>query len=60
MAIRVLGIPVTIISLGLSKIFMQQANDYYIEHRNSEIYYLNLVPSGYSFYNSLCATLFVQ
>ncbi|WP_141061956.1 type 8 capsular polysaccharide synthesis protein Cap8K [Staphylococcus aureus] len=32
MAIRVLGIPVTIISLGLSKIFMQQANDYYIEH----------------------------
>ncbi|WP_174831172.1 type 8 capsular polysaccharide synthesis protein Cap8K [Staphylococcus aureus] len=31
MAIRVLGIPVTIISLGLSKIFMQQANDYYIE-----------------------------
>lgn len=34
MAIRVLGIPVTIISLGLSKIFMQQANDYYIEHGN--------------------------
>ncbi|HDG4477428.1 TPA: type 8 capsular polysaccharide synthesis protein Cap8K [Staphylococcus aureus] len=33
-AIRVLGIPVTIISLGLSKIFMQQANDYYIEHGN--------------------------
>ncbi|HHW9402483.1 TPA: type 8 capsular polysaccharide synthesis protein Cap8K [Staphylococcus aureus] len=34
MAIRVLGIPVTIISLGLSKIFMRQANDYYIEHGN--------------------------
>ncbi|HDR3160616.1 TPA: type 8 capsular polysaccharide synthesis protein Cap8K [Staphylococcus aureus] len=34
MAIRVLGIPVRIISLGLSKIFMQQANDYYIEHGN--------------------------
>ncbi|HHP7505098.1 TPA: type 8 capsular polysaccharide synthesis protein Cap8K [Staphylococcus aureus] len=34
MAIRVLGMPVTIISLGLSKIFMQQANDYYIEHGN--------------------------
>lgn len=34
MAIRVLGIPVTIISLGLSKIFMQQANDYYIEYGN--------------------------
>ncbi|HDI0868314.1 TPA: type 8 capsular polysaccharide synthesis protein Cap8K [Staphylococcus aureus] len=34
MAIRVLGIPVTIITLGLSKIFMQQANDYYIEHGN--------------------------
>ncbi|HDG5395302.1 TPA: type 8 capsular polysaccharide synthesis protein Cap8K [Staphylococcus aureus] len=34
MAIRVLGIPVTIISLGLSKMFMQQANDYYIEHGN--------------------------
>ncbi|HDA2460532.1 TPA: type 8 capsular polysaccharide synthesis protein Cap8K [Staphylococcus aureus] len=34
MAIRVLGIPVTIISLGLSKIFMQQVNDYYIEHGN--------------------------
>ncbi|HDA2970361.1 TPA: type 8 capsular polysaccharide synthesis protein Cap8K [Staphylococcus aureus] len=34
MAIRVLGIPVTIISLGLSKIFMQQANDYYIGHGN--------------------------
>ncbi|HGO3330389.1 TPA: type 8 capsular polysaccharide synthesis protein Cap8K [Staphylococcus aureus] len=34
MAIRVLGIPVIIISLGLSKIFMQQANDYYIEHGN--------------------------
>lgn len=34
MAIRVLGIPVTIISLGLSKIFMQQANDYYIEQGN--------------------------
>lgn len=34
MAIRVLGIPVTIISLGLSKIFMQQANDYYIEYSN--------------------------
>ncbi|HDY4485186.1 TPA: type 8 capsular polysaccharide synthesis protein Cap8K [Staphylococcus aureus] len=34
MAIRVLGIPVTIISLGLSKIFMQQANDYYIECGN--------------------------
>ncbi|EHT72813.1 polysaccharide biosynthesis family protein [Staphylococcus aureus subsp. aureus CIG290] len=34
MAIRVLGIPVTIISLGLSKIFMQQANDYYIERGN--------------------------
>ncbi|EOD8592237.1 type 8 capsular polysaccharide synthesis protein Cap8K [Staphylococcus aureus] len=34
MAIRVLGIPVTIISLGLSKIFMQQANGYYIEHGN--------------------------
>ncbi|HDB8083069.1 TPA: type 8 capsular polysaccharide synthesis protein Cap8K [Staphylococcus aureus] len=34
MAIRVLGIPVTIISLGLSKIFMQKANDYYIEHGN--------------------------
>lgn len=33
-AIRVLGIPVTIISLGLSKIFMQQANDYYIEYGN--------------------------
>ncbi|MBU5910051.1 hypothetical protein JVW25_25555, partial [Vibrio cholerae O1] len=26
--------PVTIISLGLSKIFMQQANDYYIERGN--------------------------
>ncbi|HDE8056550.1 TPA: type 8 capsular polysaccharide synthesis protein Cap8K [Staphylococcus aureus] len=34
MAIRVLGIPVTIISLGLSKIFIQQANDYYIERGN--------------------------
>ncbi|MBO8784615.1 type 8 capsular polysaccharide synthesis protein Cap8K [Staphylococcus aureus] len=34
MAIRVLGIPVTIITLGLSKIFMQQANDYYIERGN--------------------------
>ncbi len=34
MAIRILGIPVTIISLGLSKIFMQQANDYYIEYGN--------------------------
>ncbi|HCY1450013.1 TPA: type 8 capsular polysaccharide synthesis protein Cap8K [Staphylococcus aureus] len=34
MAIRVLGIPVTIVSLGLSKIFMQQANDYYIEYGN--------------------------
>ncbi|HCV2137326.1 TPA: type 8 capsular polysaccharide synthesis protein Cap8K [Staphylococcus aureus] len=34
MAIRVLGMPVTIISLGLSKIFMQQANDYYIEYGN--------------------------
>ncbi|HDF5367040.1 TPA: type 8 capsular polysaccharide synthesis protein Cap8K [Staphylococcus aureus] len=34
MAIRVLGIPVTIISLGLSKIFMQQANDYYTEYGN--------------------------
>ncbi|HCY2932398.1 TPA: type 8 capsular polysaccharide synthesis protein Cap8K [Staphylococcus aureus] len=34
MVIRVLGIPVTIISLGLSKIFMQQANDYYIEYGN--------------------------
>lgn len=34
MAIRVLGIPVAIISLGLSKIFMQQANDYYIEYGN--------------------------
>lgn len=34
MAIRVLGIPVTIISLGLSKIFMQQANDHYIERGN--------------------------
>ncbi|CAA3849329.1 polysaccharide biosynthesis family protein [Staphylococcus aureus] len=34
MAIRVLGIPVTIISLGLSKILMQQANDYYIEYGN--------------------------
>lgn len=34
MAIRVLGIPVTIISLGLSKIFMQQANGYYIEYGN--------------------------
>lgn len=34
MAIRVLGIPVTIISLGLSKIFMQQADDYYIEYGN--------------------------
>ncbi|PZI70918.1 type 8 capsular polysaccharide synthesis protein Cap8K [Staphylococcus aureus] len=34
MAIRVLGIPVTIISLVLSKIFMQQANDYYIEYGN--------------------------
>ncbi|HBC4172696.1 TPA: type 8 capsular polysaccharide synthesis protein Cap8K [Staphylococcus aureus] len=34
MAVRVLGIPVTIISLGLSKMFMQQANDYYIEHGN--------------------------
>lgn len=34
MAIRVLGIPVTIISLGLSKIFMQQVNDYYIERGN--------------------------
>ncbi|HDF8894588.1 TPA: type 8 capsular polysaccharide synthesis protein Cap8K [Staphylococcus aureus] len=34
MAISVLGIPVTIISLGLSKIFMQQANDYYIERGN--------------------------
>ncbi|HCY6882750.1 TPA: type 8 capsular polysaccharide synthesis protein Cap8K [Staphylococcus aureus] len=34
MAIRVLGIPVTIISLGLSKTFMQQANDYYIERGN--------------------------
>ncbi|HBC4060700.1 TPA: type 8 capsular polysaccharide synthesis protein Cap8K [Staphylococcus aureus] len=34
MAIRVIGIPVTIISLGLSKIFMQQANDYYIEYGN--------------------------
>lgn len=34
MAIRVLGIPVTIILLGLSKIFMQQANDYYIERGN--------------------------
>lgn len=34
MAIRVQGIPVTIISLGLSKIFMQQANDYYIEYGN--------------------------
>ncbi|HDC4077251.1 TPA: type 8 capsular polysaccharide synthesis protein Cap8K [Staphylococcus aureus] len=34
MAIRVLGIPVTITSLGLSKIFMQQANDYYIERGN--------------------------
>ncbi|HCY4883656.1 TPA: type 8 capsular polysaccharide synthesis protein Cap8K [Staphylococcus aureus] len=34
MSIRVLGIPVTIISLGLSKIFMQQANDYYIERGN--------------------------
>ncbi|HAY0676958.1 TPA: oligosaccharide flippase family protein [Staphylococcus aureus] len=34
MAIRVLGIPVRIISLGLSKIFMQQANDYYIERGN--------------------------
>ncbi|MCB8266163.1 type 8 capsular polysaccharide synthesis protein Cap8K [Staphylococcus aureus] len=34
MAIRVLGIPVTIISLGLSKIFMQQVNDYYIEYGN--------------------------
>lgn len=34
MAIRVLGVPVTIISLGLSKIFMQQANDYYIENGN--------------------------
>ncbi|HHY0278988.1 TPA: type 8 capsular polysaccharide synthesis protein Cap8K [Staphylococcus aureus] len=34
MAIRVLGIPVTIISLGLSKIFMQQASDYYIEYGN--------------------------
>lgn len=34
MSIRVLGIPVTIISLGLSKIFMQQANDYYIEYGN--------------------------
>lgn len=34
MAIRVLGIPVTIVSLGLSKIFMQQANDYYIERGN--------------------------
>ncbi|MFW3612480.1 oligosaccharide flippase family protein [Staphylococcus caprae] len=30
MAIRVLGIPVTIISLGLSKIFMQRANDFYV------------------------------
>ena len=30
MAIRILGIPVTIISLGLSKIFMQRANDFYI------------------------------
>ncbi|CDR61738.1 oligosaccharide flippase family protein [Staphylococcus schweitzeri] len=34
MAIRVLGVPVTIISLGLSKIFMQQANDYYIDNGN--------------------------
>ncbi|WP_368863206.1 oligosaccharide flippase family protein [Staphylococcus hominis] len=34
MAIRILGIPVTIISLGLSKIFMQRANDYYLKIGN--------------------------
>ncbi|MEM0648666.1 oligosaccharide flippase family protein [Staphylococcus lugdunensis] len=32
MTIRILGIPVTIISLGLSKIFMQRANDYYLKY----------------------------
>lgn len=32
MAIKILGIPVTIISLGLSKIFMQRANDYYLKY----------------------------
>ncbi|KFE41108.1 oligosaccharide flippase family protein [Staphylococcus agnetis] len=30
MAIKILGVPITILSLGLSKIFMQKANDYYI------------------------------
>lgn len=32
MTIRILGVPVTIISLGLSKIFMQRANDYYLKY----------------------------
>lgn len=32
MAIRILGVPITIISLGLSKIFMQKANDYYVKY----------------------------
>ena len=32
MAIKILGVPVTILSLGLSKIFMQKANDHYINY----------------------------
>lgn len=32
MAIKILGVPVTILSLGLSKIFMQKANDHYIAY----------------------------
>lgn len=32
MAIKILGVPITILSLGLSKIFMQKANDHYIAY----------------------------
>ncbi|RIO56826.1 oligosaccharide flippase family protein, partial [Staphylococcus hominis] len=34
MAFRVLVVPVTIISAGLSKIFMQRANDYFVKYGN--------------------------
>ena len=59
MAIRVLGIPVTIISLGLSKIFMQQANDYYIERGNFRNLLLKFSSTLVIVSIILCATLFI-
>ena len=44
MAIRVLGIPVTIISLGLSKYLCNKPMTIILNMVTSEIYYLNLVP----------------